>query len=187
MLLQPPPPRAAERCVKRAAAERLGEKSIEHVFRIDFADLDLKLNDILKLQVRAADGRPQPGPNEIWSVPRFVAIRRDASAPGAREVLARQKEISDELQAIQKELQNDVVRSDELAAEAKRDLDRDREFPGAGQIDQLARHEATVMQRLQELSDRQQVVRQRTAQLDSGRPARSRAAQIPRHRHHRSR
>ena len=80
--------------------ERLGRRSVEHAFSIRLADLDLAVGDVVTYRVRAADTRPIPGPNEVWSDERTVMIQEDAPPPGTNQLTARQRELREELQTI---------------------------------------------------------------------------------------
>ena len=105
--------------VIKVPSELLGQESLEHEFRIDFSDIAVKSGDFLKLQSRAADGRPTPSPNEVWSKVRYVAISDDASAQGTNDVLVRQEQIRKELQDIRDQLQAAVKEGDDLRDDAR--------------------------------------------------------------------
>ena len=139
--------------VIKAPSELLGQESLEHEFRVDLSDIAVKSGDFLKLQIRAADGRPIPSPNEVWSKVRYVAISDDASAQGTSDVLARQEQIRQELQDIRNQLRAAVEQSDDLRDDARRSLDKDRKFAQQNSVTTLAEHEAELAGRIAELSE----------------------------------
>jgi len=134
--------------------EKLGTTSIEHEFRVDLADLDLKAGDRVSLQVRAADERPMPGANEVWSAVRTVSLRENASAPGAVDVVARQKEIKDEFAALRKDIAAEMKKSDELQAAADQNAADKKPFVQSEQLKSLAEQEHQTADALQNLAER---------------------------------
>jgi len=139
--------------VIKVPSELLGQESLEHEFRIDFSDIAVKSGDFLKLQIRAADGRPTPSPNEVWSKVRYVAISDDASAQGTSDVLARQEQIRKELQDIRNQLQAAVKEGDDLRDDARQSLDNDRKFAQQQAVENLAGREEELAARMAELAD----------------------------------
>ena len=139
--------------VIKVPSELLGQESLEHEFRIDFSDIAVKSGDFLKLQIRAADGRPTPSPNEVWSKVRYVAISDDASAQGTNDVLVRQEQIRKELQDIRDQLQAAVKEGDDLRDDARQSLDNDRKFAQQQAVENLADREEELAARMAELAD----------------------------------
>lgn len=139
--------------VIKAPTELLGHDSLEHEFRIDLSDIAVESGDFLKLQIRAADGRPKPFPNEVWSEVRYVVINENASAQGTSEVLARQEQIRGELQDIRDKLREAVEQSDKLKGDAQQSLDNDRKFAQQDAVTNLAEQEAELAGRIAELSE----------------------------------
>ena len=139
--------------VIKAPSELLGQESLNHEFRLDLSDIAVKSGDFLKLQIRAADGRPNPGPNEVWSKIRYVAISDDASAQGTSDVLARQEQIRKELQDIRDQLRAAVEQSDDLREDARQSLDNDRKFAQQQAVETLAGQEEELAVRVAELAD----------------------------------
>jgi len=136
--------------------EKSGLKQVEHEFRVDLKDLPVSDGDVIRLQVRASDGRPVPGPNEVWSLLRTVAIRSNASAPGSLDRLAENKSIRDEMEALKRELAQARDAADELRERAGQAEDAGRELTALEkqQLQELAEREAQVAERLQELAER---------------------------------
>ncbi|MFT5325430.1 MAG: hypothetical protein ACI8P0_003299 [Planctomycetaceae bacterium] len=139
--------------VIKAPSELLGQESLEYEFRVDLSDIAVESGDFLKLQIRAADGRPIPSPNEVWSKVRYVAISDDASAQGTSDVLARQEQIRKELQDIRDQLRAAVKQSDELRDDARQSLDNDRKFAQQQAVETLAAREEELAARMAELAD----------------------------------
>jgi hypothetical protein len=132
--------------------KQLGRQAIEHPFRIDLADLALRVGDVLQLQVRAADSRPKPEPNEIWSEPRLLSISENASAQGANGVLARQNELRKELQAIRNELRESEEDSEQLQANTVSDIGTGQE-PDRKAVQTLVGQETEIADRIGSLAD----------------------------------
>jgi hypothetical protein len=139
--------------VIKAPTELLGQESLEHEFRVDLADIEIESGDFLKLQIRAADGRPAPKPNVVWSEARYVAINENASAQGTRDVLARQEQIRQEIQDIRNQLREAVEQSDDLKQDAQQSHDNDRKFAQQGAVETLAGREEELAARIAELAD----------------------------------
>jgi hypothetical protein len=139
--------------VIKAPTELLGKASLEHEFRIDLADIEIESGDFLKLQIRAADGRPVPTPNVVWSKVRYVAINENASAQGTGDVLARQEQIRKEIQDIRNQLRDSVEQSDDLKKDAQQSHDNERKFAQQGSVETLAAREEELAVRIAELAD----------------------------------
>lgn len=139
--------------VVKAPSEMLGQESLDHEFRIDLSDIAVESGDILKLQIRAADARPKPSPNVVWSEVRYLAISENASAQGTGDVLARQERIRQELQEIRDQLRAAVKKSDDLKDDAQRSFDNDRKFAQQDAVTKLAEQEAELAGRIAELSE----------------------------------
>ena len=80
--------------------ERLGNPIVEYEFRWELASLNLKDGDAISYRVRAADERPVPGPQEVWSPPRVLSINSKAHVPGTSDLEMSQEELRQELQEI---------------------------------------------------------------------------------------
>jgi hypothetical protein len=139
--------------VIKAPTELLGQESLEHEFRIDLSDIGVRSGDFVKLQIRAADGRPNPAPNEVWSEARYVAINNNASAQGTSDVLARQEQIRKELQDIRDQLRATVEQSDKLKDDVQQSLDNDRKFAQQQAVETLAGHEEALAARIGALAE----------------------------------
>lgn len=139
--------------VIQAPTELLGKAALEHEFRIDLADIEIKSGDFLKFQIRAADGRPVPTPNVVWSKVRYVAINENASAQGTGDVMARQEKIRKEIQDIRHQLRESVEQSDDLKKDAQQSHDNERKFAQQGSVETLAAREEELAARIAELAD----------------------------------
>ena len=76
---------------------QLGSRELTEDFAIDLARFGLHDGDTVTYRVRAADGRPLPGPNETWSQPRTLLIDLTAEPPGTTDVARRQAELLEQL------------------------------------------------------------------------------------------
>ena len=139
--------------VQAVPVEELGQRSLTHRFRVDLAELDVEAGTVLRLQVRAADGRQLPCPNEVWSAVRYVAVSDEADAPGTNDLLAQQKQLRTELQAIREGLQQATEVSDELQKQASQAAESGDPALDAEKIDEIAGREAELTERLQQLAE----------------------------------
>jgi len=140
--------------VQEVPTEDLGQRTLTHRFRVDLADLGVEAGTVLRLQVRAADGRPLPSPNEVWSTVRYVAVSNDADAPGTNDLLAQQEQLRTELRSIREGLQQATEASDDLQKQASQAAESGEPLLDAEKIDEFAQREAALTERLQQLADR---------------------------------
>ncbi len=78
--------------IKAVPAEELGRREVRQTFKLDLASLNLADGEWVKYRVRAADNRPVPGPNEVWSeetANHHRPISRTPRQPGSRQATAR--------------------------------------------------------------------------------------------------
>ena len=139
--------------IQAVPVEELGQRSLAHRFRVNLAELDVKAGTVLRMQVRAADGRQLPCPNEVWSAVRYVAVSDEADAPGTNDLLAQQKQLRTELQAIREGLQQATEASDELQKQASQAAESGNLPLDAEKVDELAEREAELTERLQQLAE----------------------------------
>ncbi len=132
---------------------KLGQKSLNEEFRLDLADLGVKAGEVLTIQLRARDERPLPEPNEVWSPERVIILKEDATAPGAKDVLARQAEIRKELAAIRQELANEAKQANELKDAAQKAADANKPLNERPKLEQLADAELAAAERLKDLAE----------------------------------
>jgi len=81
-----------------------GEKSFEHRFTLDLAQLKVEHNQLLNYRVRITDERPEPGPHEVWSEPRILRISKKAAPPGANELAKTHEQLKDELAGLRRDI-----------------------------------------------------------------------------------
>lgn len=77
----------AERLVPAADFEA-GSLMAQNAFRISLADLGVSDGDIVRVKVKAADERPDPGPQVTWSDSFSITIDSKAAAAGAEGLRA---------------------------------------------------------------------------------------------------
>ncbi len=134
--------------IQTAPADKLGARRLSHRFRVNLAGLGVESGTVLRLQVRAADGRPLPCPNEVWSEARLLSVSDAAAAPGTKDLLANQEQLQTELRAIRTELQRATVVSDELRKQAETAAESDVPFLKAEPLSTLAQSEVEISERL---------------------------------------
>ncbi len=124
---------------------------VEHRFRLDLAAISAKDGETLTWRVRAADGRPAPGPQEVWSEPRVILVSNKAKPPGSSDLELEQKALKEELAALQKAVQAGVeqVAALEKAADSagrqNEPFERDDELPKAARQQEATAEQAELM------------------------------------------
>ena len=91
-----------------------GALVVQHGFRLQLADLDVSNDDFITIRVRAADERPVPGPQEVWSKEFSLRIDDGAQAAGSRALQEETKRIVDNLKQLEQELEKDAEKAKEL-------------------------------------------------------------------------
>ncbi|MGH7200769.1 MAG: hypothetical protein ACREJB_09205 [Planctomycetaceae bacterium] len=127
-------------------AQELGVRQLERTFSLALEPLALSEGAVVVYRVRAADERPEPGPNEVWSDERRLTIRRDADPAGTADLAERQQQLRDTLRKIREEVAESRAQVEDIRQEAEDDqlmqleFQRDAEFaPLAGRQRELAR------------------------------------------------
>ena len=83
---------------------KLGVTELEHIFKLDLEQLGLPDGTVVQVKIRAADERPVPGPNEVWSQEMTISVLENAAAPGHEAVAARQENMHKALTEIRQAL-----------------------------------------------------------------------------------
>ncbi len=132
----------------------LGSRSVSHVFQLDLAALDFSEGTVVTYRVRAADERPVPGPNEVWSEPRVLVVKRDAKPLGSDDVARRQQDLKRMLARIQDDVKKNRNQVAGLHNEARSNLRKRAEFARNEEIPPLSREQRDIAGRVEQLADR---------------------------------
>ncbi|MDB5338921.1 MAG: hypothetical protein JWN70_4540 [Planctomycetaceae bacterium] len=140
--------------IVKCAQKELGKPQVQHQFDLNLTDLQLKNGEIVSYRVRAADERPEPGPNETWSEQRMIRIDAKAKPPGTQQLALDQqqmqqflKQLHDDVTAQQKQAKQLQTESAELANDdpaAARELQRE--------LEKAADEQAKLQARLEQLA-----------------------------------
>lgn len=143
-----------ETIVQAVPEEELGPNEVTHVFQLDLAELKLDDGDGIKYRVRAADNRPLPGPQEVWSEERRIIIDPNAELPGTQEVKQRQGTLREILNAIRKDVQETQEAVEKLREDAEAHLTNNngKPFDRQGLLTQLEQKQTELSDRLEELA-----------------------------------
>ncbi len=95
-----------------------GATEVRHSFRLSLADLGVVEDDKVTLRVRAADERPEPGPQQVWWNEVTITIDGDAEAAGARALEQQTREMVDALKQIEEQLRKDTDKANDLKERA---------------------------------------------------------------------
>lgn len=96
-----------------------GAREVQHSFRVKLAELQVVSADQVTFQVRAADERPEPGPQEVWSREFTVHIDENAAPAGARALDEETQAMVDALKQLEQELTDDTDKARSLRDEAR--------------------------------------------------------------------
>jgi hypothetical protein len=132
--------------------ESLGQREVEHSFAVDLSQLGLREGELLSLKGRAADGRPEPGPQEAWTQARMVRITADAAPLAEADLQQEQQKLREILEAIQQEVVQDRSDVQQYQREAKAQPDQQQPLPHADALTQLAEEEAALIDRIEQLA-----------------------------------
>lgn len=100
-----------------------GAPEVRHAFRLTLETLGLKSDDVLSVRVRAADERPDPGPQETWWKPVRIQIDANAAAAGQKALDEETQQMLDALKQLETLLQQDADQAKELQSKARREWD----------------------------------------------------------------
>lgn len=140
--------------VEAVEAATLGQQEVTHTFRLDLSKLKLQTGSVVSYRVRAADQRPVPGPNEVWSEERLLNINESAKPPGSDELVQRQRKLKEELQGIREGVEKSSKQVAELYEAAETDLRMQLEFGRNKEIAPRALEQVDLAERLEALSNR---------------------------------
>ena len=140
--------------MKPAPAEALGQSEARQTFKLDLSEFELADGDWLKYRFRAADNRPIPGPNEVWSSEQRIIIDPQADLPGSEEVAKRQNELRDILEQIRADLGKNRAETEKLLAEAEKKQADGEPFEKQAELDRLEKQQQDLSARLEELAVR---------------------------------
>ena len=135
-------------------SNQLGGQELIEDFAIDLSKFDLHDGDTMTYRVRAADGRPQPGPNETWSQPRTLLIDLTAEPPGTTDVARRQAELKRLIEKARKDTATNRNTLEQIRQQALTDLKQQKEFQGDAAIRRAAADERELATRIDRLARR---------------------------------
>jgi hypothetical protein len=131
---------------------RLGGRSISHEFQIDLADLKVTESSMVTYRIRAADERPVPAPNEVWSEPRVLTIDRNAKPVGSEDVAQRQQKLRKRLEGIRDDLTKNREQVSDLQKQATADLLKKQKFERNEELQPASRKQLELALQLESLA-----------------------------------
>ncbi|MCR9201939.1 MAG: hypothetical protein NXI04_25135 [Planctomycetaceae bacterium] len=96
-----------------------GSPEVAESFRLRMSDLHVEDGDVVRIRVRCADERPEPGPHEVWSEEVNIEIDKNAPPPAARAMEQETKKIIEGLRELERQLEKDQLRATELEQDAR--------------------------------------------------------------------
>ena len=131
---------------------RLGGRSISHEFQIDLADLKVTESSMVTYRIWAADERPVPASNEVWSEPRVLTIDRDAKPVGSEDVAQRQQKLRKRLEGIRVDLTKNREQVSDLQKQATADLQKKQKFERNEELQPASRKQLDLALQLESLA-----------------------------------
>lgn len=107
--------------VQPAIPMQRGATTVSHEFHIDLKTLSLQNGDTVEFRVRAADERPEPGPQMVWAGPWVLRIADNAEALGQKALREADQQLVDSLRKIAEQLGQDAVHAAQLREQAQRE------------------------------------------------------------------
>jgi len=141
-----------EKGVLEWSAADLGQRRIEAKFELDLSSLQLSAGAVVSYRVRAADDRPGPRPQEVWSESRTLRINPHAPPPGGEQIAARQDELRNALDEIREDLHAHREELSRLQKSADQAARRNNGFRENDRLVPLAREESQLADRLEQLA-----------------------------------
>ena len=145
-------PRKKKQNHRRALRRSSAQQEVAHAFTLDLAAFELADGEWLTYRVRAADDRPVPGPNEVWSEERRILIDPQAELPGTQEIVNRQNELKDVLEAIRKDLIENRKATGALKTEAENQTAKGEPFEKQAELAALEKQQRELADRLEQLA-----------------------------------
>ncbi len=130
----------------------LGGTELDHVFPFDLKPLGVADGGLVAIRARAADERPDPGPNESWTERRLITIADEADPYNAREIAERQQQLLEEIRAIRQEVVADCEQVEDLRANAEQMQQQNQPFARNEELSPLAQSERELTERLDQLA-----------------------------------
>lgn len=123
---------------------KLGRTRVEHEFVMDLAELAVQPGSIVSFRVRAADERPIPGPNEVWSERRSLQVVDEASPLGTRKLLAEHQQLKQQLAALREALQQNREQLESLEQDADAAAAAETPFEKDSELEKLAEQQVEL-------------------------------------------
>jgi len=142
-----------EKGIVEVPENEMGIPAKSYDFRIDLKKMNLKAGSSLSFRVRAVDGRPVPGPQEVWSTKRTLQIQNNAKAFGVQDVAKAQREKSQKLREIRKALEKNKTDVEKLQKQAEKNLEEKTEFTKDRQLNENADRQQKLAELLNRLGD----------------------------------
>jgi len=134
-------------------AAQLGDANVEGTFDLDAASLGLDEKQMLTYRVRAADQRPIPGPNEVWSEQRSLVVDSTASASGSENLAERQSDLKGQLEQIREDVANSREQLEQLNQQAATAQTKKAPFEQSEALAPLSEQQLETAQKLEQLAN----------------------------------
>jgi len=140
-----------QRPVSAVDSQLLGVRQLDHKFQIDLSEMSLPSGAIVVYRVRAADERPEPGPQVVWSDPRSLLVQPNARPWGVQELADEQDAIRKQLDQVRKQLTANRQSVEDVHRQAESDRKHETPFEHDAALPPLATKQVTLARDLEAL------------------------------------
>lgn len=130
----------------------LGFRQAQDKFSLDLAPLGLAEGAVLSVRARAADERPDPGPNESWTEPQLITISTQAKSSELQELTERQQELAQTLQQLRAAVAKNRQTTEELHTHAVERQQAGAPFERAADVSAVAEADRTTIAEAERLA-----------------------------------
>ncbi|MBD3672119.1 MAG: hypothetical protein HUJ26_01220, partial [Planctomycetaceae bacterium] len=135
-----------------ADTSELGVASLKYQFGVDLSPYGLKEGEVVTWRVRTADERPIPGPNEVWTSPRILAVSENAAPLAQADVEKRQEQWKQKLRTIREQLEANGKLVEEIGQDARKSERENKPFERNEEVPPLAQQQWDLSGQLETLS-----------------------------------
>jgi hypothetical protein len=129
----------------------LGVSSLHYQFEMELSRFELSEGAEVSWRIRAADERPVPGPNVVWTSPRTVVIDPSADSLARADVEQRQAEWQTQLEELRQQLEANAKLVNQLEDAARQSAENQQPFERDAEIPPLAAQQQELAGRMETL------------------------------------
>lgn len=135
-----------------ATVDSLGVPIVNHQFAVDLSPFGLQEGDRITWRIKAADERPVPESNVVWTSPRILSISEEAAPLARADVEQRQDRWKQQLHNIREQLEANSGLVKELEKDARDSQEQKKPFERSKEVPSLADQQWDLSGRLETMS-----------------------------------